>query len=313
MSQPAAEPPLVSVITPTLNQAAFLPATLASIAAQTYSRIEHIIIDGGSTDGTIDILERLKTRHPTRWISEPDDGMYDAVNKGLDLASGDIVTYLNSDDELFPWAIESAVSALAAHPAVGIVYGDAIRVDDQLGTLPWLQVPWSGGPSAASGSLIQPAVFWRRAAGGGSARFDSYLRYVGDLGFWLALSQSERFARVDELLALDRRHGASASVASAQRMAREGRELRERYRRGLWATALGPAIAHLRSSVLRRVLWVRFVLAIRGHGSGWERSREILAPRIGAGDAVLALIPGLATRRMGRVRWRSRIGNLDAD
>ena len=98
--------PLVSIITPTLNQGRTIGATLESVRRQTYSRIEHIVIDGGSSDSTSDILAAAHQASGLIWRSEPDRGMYDAVNKGLRLATGEIVGYLNSDDLLLPWAVE---------------------------------------------------------------------------------------------------------------------------------------------------------------------------------------------------------------
>ncbi len=90
--------PLVSIITPVLNRRAFIRQCLMSVAKQTHPRIEHIVIDGGSTDGTLDVLRSFQRTHPIKWISGPDEGMYDAINKGMELANGDILAYLNSDD-----------------------------------------------------------------------------------------------------------------------------------------------------------------------------------------------------------------------
>ena len=104
--------PLVSIITPSLNQARFLDDTLRSVRDQTYPHIEHIVIDGGSTDGTVEMLARNLCDERFRWLSEPDDGMYWAVNKGLRMASGSIVAYLNADDVFLPWSVAAAVDFL---------------------------------------------------------------------------------------------------------------------------------------------------------------------------------------------------------
>ena len=89
---------LVSIVTPTYNRAPLLRHTMASVRRQTHRAIEHIVIDGGSTDGTIHSLRQAEGTYPLRWVSEPDKGMYHAINKGLAMASGDILAYLNSDD-----------------------------------------------------------------------------------------------------------------------------------------------------------------------------------------------------------------------
>jgi glycosyltransferase involved in cell wall biosynthesis len=112
--------PLVSVITPCLNGAAFLERCLASVREQTYTRIEHVVIDGGSSDGTLQLLQRASG---VRWTSEPDRSQSDAMNKGLDLATGDVVTFLNVDDLLTPTATARAVGRLRADPRLGFVYG----------------------------------------------------------------------------------------------------------------------------------------------------------------------------------------------
>ena len=116
--------PLVSIITPSFNQAPFLDATIQSVLGQTYPNIEYIIIDGGSTDGSIEIIERYADRL-AYWESAQDRGQTEAINKGFDRANGAIMAYLNSDDLYYPNAVEEAVDFLQLHPEIGMVYGDA--------------------------------------------------------------------------------------------------------------------------------------------------------------------------------------------
>ena len=103
---------LVSIVTPTLDRVDLLRHTIESVKRQTHANLEHIIVDGGSTDGTLELLTRYEGSYPMRWVSEPDDGMYQAINKGLRSASGDILAYLNSDDLYFPWTVDTVVEAL---------------------------------------------------------------------------------------------------------------------------------------------------------------------------------------------------------
>ncbi len=117
--------PLVSIVTPTRDQGPYIEQTLRSVAGQTYPRIEHIVVDGGSTDGTHAILARHAAARGLVWWSEPDDGMYQAVNRGFARANGEILAYINSDDLYFPWSVEVAVRALQAGP--DLVYGDALH------------------------------------------------------------------------------------------------------------------------------------------------------------------------------------------
>src|SRR5689334_11566829 len=119
--------PLVSIITPSLNQAAFIESAIDSVLTQDYPKIEYIVIDGGSTDGTLDILRRYGDR--VRWLSEPDAGQSDAIDKGVRLTHGEILAWLNADDAYLPGAVSLAVAAFAEDPARALVYGDAQDID----------------------------------------------------------------------------------------------------------------------------------------------------------------------------------------
>src|SRR5660397_164663 len=132
--------PLVSVITPTYQRCSALSHCLDSVAAQTYKNIEHIVIDGGSTDGTIQLLKRRTHDYRLTWTSEPDQGMYEAINKGLNRSSGEVLCYLNSDDLLFPWSLAVVVAALKE---ADLVYGDLLllRTDRTSGSAFLLQGP----------------------------------------------------------------------------------------------------------------------------------------------------------------------------
>ena len=120
--------PLVSIVTPSFNQVQFLEETLLSILDQDYPRLECIVVDGGSTDGSLEIIELYAARL-AHWISEADLGQADAINKGFALARGQIFAWLNSDDTYLPGAINEAVEYLKSHPEVGMVYGNAYYID----------------------------------------------------------------------------------------------------------------------------------------------------------------------------------------
>ena len=153
---------LVSIVTPSLNQGRFLEETLRSVLEQEYPSVEHLAFDGGSTDGSVEILERYAPRL-AYWTSGPDAGQADAINRGWARAQGAIVAYLNSDDCYLPGAIRRAVDYLEEHPDVGIVYG-ACQVVDAQGR------PLGGSREPADGSLAhllryplpQPTMFARR-------------------------------------------------------------------------------------------------------------------------------------------------------
>jgi glycosyltransferase involved in cell wall biosynthesis len=121
--------PLVSIVTPSFNQAAYLEATIQSVLAQDYPRLEYIVIDGGSTDGSLEIIRRYAGRL-AHWSSEPDSGQTDAINKGFARARGEILAWLNSDDLYHPAAVREAVEFLERHPEIGMVYGDVDYLDE---------------------------------------------------------------------------------------------------------------------------------------------------------------------------------------
>ncbi|HNK63151.1 MAG TPA: glycosyltransferase family 2 protein [Anaerolineales bacterium] len=122
-------PPLVSIITPSFNQAHFLEATIRSVLEQDYPNIEYIVIDGGSTDGSVDIIKKYKGRIAA-WVSEPDKGQTDAINKGFASAKGEILAWINSDDTYHPGAVSAAVRFLSEDPEAGMVYADCDFIDE---------------------------------------------------------------------------------------------------------------------------------------------------------------------------------------
>lgn len=122
--------PLVSIITPSFNQAEYLEATIQSVLTQDYPRIEYIVIDGGSTDGSVDVIQKYQNRLAF-WVSEQDKGQTDAINKGFNRAKGDILAWINSDDTYNPKAVGEAVLYLIENPDVAMVYADCDFIDEQ--------------------------------------------------------------------------------------------------------------------------------------------------------------------------------------
>lgn len=174
----------ISIIVPSYNQAAYLDATLRSILDQTVPRVEIIVNDGGSRDGSVDILQRYSDR--LTWTSARDHGQTDAINKGLHACTGDIVAYLNSDDVYFPGALATAAAYFTSHPECLILYGTAHHLHaDGSFMEAYPTEPWNYERLFETCYLCQPAVFWRRELHAQFGYFDERLHFGMDYEFWL--------------------------------------------------------------------------------------------------------------------------------
>lgn len=131
----------LSIVTPSFNQAKYLEETIKSVLAQNIPGMEYIVVDGGSTDGSVEIIKKYADKL-TWWVSEKDRGQTEALNKGFARATGDVLAWLNSDDLMYPGAARKAMDYLSTHPEVGLVYGDADYVDGEskvIGSFPTAQ------------------------------------------------------------------------------------------------------------------------------------------------------------------------------
>lgn len=200
--------PLVSVVTVCLNSEKHLAECMKSVLAQTYDDIEYIIVDGGSTDRTLEIVRGFDER-VAYWVSEPDEGIYDAMNKGAELARGDLVGILNSDDAYFPYAVEEVVRASLEHPEADIFHGD-MQVIGKRGQLEGV-VPGSTEDMVRKFIVLHPTCFVRRSVYD-RYRFRQELFSLGadcDLMFRLH-SAGHGFFKIDRPLATFRMGGASS-------------------------------------------------------------------------------------------------------
>ena len=211
--------PSISLVTPSLNQASFVRATLESALAQGYPELDLFVQDGGSTDGTLAILAEYTSQIP--FVSEPDHGQAEAINKGLKRARGEVLGYLNSDDILLPGALAAVGEAFAADPDLRLVYGRAIYIDEQGRTLgPYLTYPYDPVRLADLCYIAQPAAFWSRKVVEEVGEFDESLSHTMDYDYWLRIAARYRPSQVlylDRALAAARLHPAAKTVAGWDR------------------------------------------------------------------------------------------------
>lgn len=195
--------PLVSILTPSFNQARWLGDCLQSVACQSYSNIEHIVMDGGSTDGSVEVLEHADP--PVTWRSEPDRGQPHAVNKAFAESSGEIIGWINSDDALYDAEVVSdVVEHFAMHPEADVVYGHGAKITADGKVVYVIRVkPFTQELNKILCPLIQPAVFIRRSALE-DGFLDESFQYAMDWELWLRLATTRRFEMIDRVVAVDR-------------------------------------------------------------------------------------------------------------
>lgn len=202
---------LVSIVTPSLNQGRYLREALDSVRAQTHGPIEHIVVDGGSEDDTLDILRQYED---VRWVSEPDRGQSHALNKGFALAHGEIFGWLNADDAYLPHAVAEGVQALHASGAA-LVYADVERVnDDHVNPRRIRSRPtWDLWTELNDGNgIFSPSVFFTRDAYEAVGGVDESLHLTMDYDLWLRIGKRLSVCHVDAVWAVQRIHDEAKTI-----------------------------------------------------------------------------------------------------
>ena len=288
--------PLVTIVTPSLNQGRYLRAAIDSVVGQDYPRIEYFVVDGGSKDDSVNILASYGDR--LKWVSEPDKGQANAINKGFRQARGSILGWLNSDDTYAPGAIAKVVETFESHPGVGLVYGngailneagDVVRGFDEIEPFSlWRLVHFLD-------YILQPAAFFRRDALLQVGLLDEHLEFGLDWDLWIRLAALHEVLHVEEELGFSRVYAATKTSTGGWRRIRELRRLASRHSGGGWTPGVQLYALDMLGERLRARGWNgsrRAVRLAQGwmmrriaerlplHADGWLGPRgKLLAPR----------------------------------
>ncbi len=222
--------PLVSIITPSYNQGVFIRETIESVLSQDYDNIEYIVVDGGSTDNSLDIIKEYEGR--LTYISEKDNGQSDAINKGFKMAHGEIVAWLNSDDVYEPNCISKAVEEFQKNDKLGLLYGDGYIIDDASDKIKvfeytqefdyWKLVNfWD--------YIMQPATFFKRETLASVGYLDENLHYCMDWDLWIKLAAVSEVKYIPELLACSREYGDTKTSTGGDKRLSEIIRLLQKY------------------------------------------------------------------------------------
>ncbi|MBC8332756.1 MAG: glycosyltransferase [Anaerolineae bacterium] len=211
--------PIVSIVTPSFNQAQYLEATIRSVLEQDYPNIEYSVVDGGSTDGSVEIIKRYANRLAW-WISEPDAGQTAAINKGFARARGEVLAYINSDDTYNPGAVAAAVEFLTQNPTVGLVYGDANFIDAQGNIIGQFNAQQTSLERLRRGGVYVPqqAAFWRGDLWQQVGPLDESFYFAMDYDLWVRLAGvSEICYKPGRVWANFRLHDNAKTIAADER------------------------------------------------------------------------------------------------
>lgn len=293
---------LVTVITPSYNHGRFIEETIKSVLTQDYPLIEYIVVDGGSSDNTLEILHRYADR--LSWISEPDHGQSDAINKGFRMARGELLAWLNSDDTYEPGAVSKAVNAFRDNPNLALVYGHGGIIDEKGARIRIFEATepfnlWS--LIHKWDYILQPTTFFKKAAleKVGLLRID--LNWCMDWDLWIRLGMNYPAAFVNEMLANSREYAETKTSMGGWRRFREisrlmGQNCSARFPPGLFIYGIDTIAGFFRRRKLFAGLVNRVAAALIGrilkgvptvYPDGWVGPKAILAVPACAGKAVI--------------------------
>jgi len=226
--------PRISIVTPSLDQRSFLEATLRSVLLQRYPNLEYIVVDGGSTDGSVAVLRRYE-EWLASWVSEPDEGQSDAINKGFAHARGEIFGWLNSDDLYAPNALAQVARHFVGAPDCDLLYGRGAYIDEvgnETGPCDWIQ-PFDRRLLLTFNFILQPAAFWRRSLWERTGELDVRYEWAMDWDWLIRATAGGRAEYLPVELARWRIHPGIKTAAGGERRRAEVATISRRYG-GFW-------------------------------------------------------------------------------
>jgi GT2 family glycosyltransferase len=262
--------PLVSIVTPSYNQVAYLEQTLVSVLEQDYPHLEYFIVDGASADGSVDVIHKHADKLAW-WVSEKDSGQADAINKGLARANGEIVAWINSDDYYLPGAILGAVKAFHENPDAVLVYGNMLAVDEHGDTINLLKYKQLTLEDLLCFQIIgQPAVFFRREAFEKAGVLNPSYHFLLDHHLWLRIALHGQILHMDETWAAARYHPQAKNRMKATEFGREAFRILD------W-TRNQPGLAEAVAGVERRARASAYRVDARYQLDGGQALRSLLS------------------------------------
>lgn len=261
--------PRVTIVTPSYNQASYLEQTINSVLDQCYPNLEYIIIDGGSTDGSVEIIQRYE-RSLSYWVSEPDRGQGHAINKGWQRATGEVIAYLNSDDVYLPGAVTASARFLFENPDTDLVYAGIRHMDENGTVFNLVDAPAFALSRLTQSCFIQqPTVFLRHRLYERIGPISEQLHFALDYEYWLRSARVTTPKRLKRVTAAARYHTSAKSVAQLNDFWREEIQVFDR----LFSQATAP----YDDPALQRIAYLRRCIYVAGLSSGFSEDERVAA------------------------------------